>query len=341
MYTITSCPSCGAMQEIPLEADASKARDAKCTKCGSQIGAATGLKNMPDAVRDKEMRAESRDEGLSLFEIIHDELKNKEVELPTMPHVAVQILEAASDPDRPLESFAEIVGRDSVIASKVVSLANSSFYRGLKEINNLPESIKRIGFNGVRNIAVAIGVKRASNVNGSMYNGRLGRFWVDSIGCALAAGLVAEASKSANRDEAFLAGLVQDIGSIFIIHSLDEMGQNDPRVKELPEDIFKELLNVMHESIGAELLRKWNFPRSIIEAVWYHHRPKEAGEAKPLAMVLSAADLINLKIQRESENKEMNLIGLPIVRDLRLKDIDVARIIVSLEEQRKEMIQAL
>jgi HD-like signal output (HDOD) protein len=230
-----------------------------------------------------------------------------------------------------------------VIATKIIKVANSSFYRGLTDIQSLPQAIMRLGFKEVHTITLAIGMKQVFKAEKGRYFDEMQRLWSGSIASAVTCRELAKAAKYGKADEAFLAGLVHDIGSVFIIESLVHMAKTDERVAQLPEEIFMELMQVLHENAGARLLENWKFNKEICDAVRDHHNPSEGPEGEKLAWILAACDLIVAKmgLDGSAPDSEIPLTSLTPMQALNLGDLEIAKLQVDLEEHTQEMLGTL
>jgi len=274
----------------------------------------------------------------SLIELIRLRLHNQEIELSTFPVTAQRVLAECADPDCTLRAVENLVAGDPVIAAKVVQTANSSFYRGLKDVKTLSEAIMRLGLRNVRNIAVTAAMRqRLEARRGTAGSERLLR-WRYAMMSAVTCRELARATGVCPDDEAFLGGLVHDIGSVFILESLERMAESDPRVAALDGKVLEEILQFLHEETGAKLLEQWKFPAEICGAVRFHHQPGEAEDGGRLVWVLAACEWIIRKIGFEGMpgDPDLSLVNLPPIQRLRLNDLELARLLVELEEKVQE-----
>jgi len=336
MPTLVKCPNCGHEQSI--EWDQVRAHDegvSMCTKCQVPIA------QLPSAGdRHTEMNAAPSGEGdASLIDMVKEKLTSDEVELSTIPVVAQQVLASSQDPDCTLKDLESLVRKDQVVAAKIVQVSNSSFYRGLKEVQALPDAIMRLGFKGVQNITVAVAVKNNYQCKNKQYLEVLQNLWTNSVHSAITCRELATASRYPKEEEAFLAGLVHDIGRVFIINTLDRMSESDDRVKNLPDDIFEELLRVLHEGAGARLIESWMFPKMICDAVRHHHNPAAVEEGK-LVWILAASDLVMQKagLGGYEADDGLSLNNLAPMQALQLNDLEIAKLLVDLEDKAEELL---
>jgi HD-like signal output (HDOD) protein len=298
---------------------------------------------MSSTATDQDCKKQNGNGEVSLLDMLKARLDEKDAELATIPVVAQEILAASENPDCSLQDFETIVNRDQVIATKIIKMSNSSFYRGLTDLHSLPQAIMRLGFKEVHNITLAIGMKMVYQTEEGQFLDEMQKLWSASVASAVTCRELGIAVKYPRVDEAFLAGLVHDIGSVFIIDSLVQISKTDERVTNLPEEIFRELLQVLHEDAGARLLENWKFNEEICAAVRYHHNPSEAQEGEKLAWILAACDLIVSKmgLDGSTPDTEISLTNLTPMQALNLDDLEIAKLQVDLEEHTQEMIGTL
>jgi HD-like signal output (HDOD) protein len=121
------------------------------------------------------------------------------------------------------------------------------------------------------------------------------------------------------------------------------MGESDARIASLPESIFRELLEVAHADLGADLLHGLGFSEEIVGAVRTHHQPARGEEESRLAWVLAAADLVVTKLGLDGSPPDpaLALSGRPPMQALGLGDLEIARVLVDLEGMTEEMLGVL
>ncbi|MDE3153649.1 MAG: HDOD domain-containing protein [Acidobacteriota bacterium] len=220
-------------------------------------------------------------------------LKNRlascDTSLPMLPDLATRVIALTADPDTPASALVRIVSKDQVLASRLLALANSAYCAPLREIGTVTEAVVRIGTSAVRNLVVTISFY-SRMYDQKIYGGE-GRRLVDhSIGTAYLARLVAEHA-GVSEDEAFLAGLLHDIGKMVILKlAYDHRRQTgttlDPRELE-------QLLAEEHAAVGARMLHRWNLPTTLEEPILYHHDYRQAGRYPRETAVVYLANLLS------------------------------------------------
>ena len=131
--------------------------------------------------------------------------------LPSIPAVALEVLRLARDPRVSVERLAETIERDPALAAKLLRYANSTYYAGNQPIVSLPQAIVRLGVRGTKLLALSFNLTEA--VGGDLRDFDFHTFWQRSLTTAVAARRLAHHSVRSLADEAFLVGLLADVGS--------------------------------------------------------------------------------------------------------------------------------
>ena len=198
--------------------------------------------------------------------------------LPSLPSVALQVIELGQDPEASLKEVARVIGLDPALTSKILRIANSPLYAGRRKSENLLQALNLLGLNAALTLALSFSLVAAiprRGQNGLDY----ARYWRRSLIAAVAARATAEQLGPAMREEAFLGGLLQDIGMVALQKTLPEsyapllVAQHVHRQLEAVE---RHSLNTDHAEVGAWLLQLWRLPEPLSLAVAGSHEPDRA-----------------------------------------------------------------
>ena len=194
--------------------------------------------------------------GLNQFEI-------KAAELPVLPVTAQKVLGLMSDPDVSIEKLKRLVVADPGLATKILKIANSAFYGGNRNIENLNQAILRLGLNSVRSIVVATSMKNTYKKFGLTEK----LLWEQLIGSAMASSTIARHTRISDPEDAFIGGLLHDIGKVVLNNEYpDVFAKLMERVYNESisfESVEQEVFGFSHRMIGATVVRKWDFPESL------------------------------------------------------------------------------
>lgn len=198
-------------------------------------------------------------------------------ELPASPTVVSSVMGLTNDLNTDINQLSRVLSADQSLAAKVLRLSNSPFYGRMRGVATLEEAIMILGFFTIRSLVVASSAYSMFNRGGS--GDMESRLWNHSLAAAMGARLVAKRAGSKHIEEAFLAGLLHDIGSLIMLKKMRK--EYDAVLAEANEngnglaEVEKETLGFSHEELGSLILEKWNFPPILSQAVHYHHRPEE------------------------------------------------------------------
>ncbi|MDX9788419.1 MAG: HDOD domain-containing protein [Desulfobacterales bacterium] len=217
--------------------------------------------------------------------------------LPTLPQVLLRLVEACNDEGCSPQSLSEITFKDPAISSKVLQLVNSA-YTGLNgKITTLEKAIVYLGANTIKNIAISASVLHVfSHMRGNEWL-NLPAFWWHSLMCASISKAIAIETAYPSPEEAFLSGLLHDIGKLVLWTNFRE--EYTEVLKEANGDTARLLagektLGAPHHEVGAWLVRQWKLNSFMADAIFYHHRPiGQVAEALPLVKIIYAANLMS------------------------------------------------
>ncbi len=207
-----------------------------------------------------------------------------------------EILQMSRDPDVNVDAFQERVGRSPRLAAMVVRVSNSALYGMEGKIHELRRAVLILGIKSVTQISSGILV--AESMRSAEIGGVSGdALWLHALETAICAELLARCLGLPLESEAYLAGLIHDLG---IVDLFDEHGEayadamrcsrsGDVALHGLEESLFGET----HGQRLARLAGEWGFPDVLQEAVAFHHRPDGASPlGRPLALLLRAAHVV-------------------------------------------------
>lgn len=227
--------------------------------------------------------------------------------LPTLPPVVTRILALVEDPKATGQQVADTVSMDQAMVAAILKIVNSPFYGLNRRISSISHAILLLGFRTIRNMALSATL--LNTFGGQSGNRRFdrGHFWRHSVGCATTARLLAKRLRIVDPEEAFLTGLIHDMGRIVFDHYFTaEFGQ----VIELAGGGNVPLLNAEceifgldHTEVGRLIAQKWNFPATVAEAIGAHHDPSKARLSPPLAAVVHVAD----DLSHHAQDKDYDL----------------------------------
>ena len=218
-------------------------------------------------------------------------------DMPPLPQSITQILELTRNPKSSVQDLAKVLERDPKLAANILRRANISYYGFSREISTISHAIVCLGLDTVKSIALNSSAQEMLNDEISAYALEKGMLWQYSICCATCARIIAKRIRFREFEEAYIAGLLLDIGKIILSSYAEEYFIQiieKSKSDRVPFDrTEQEVLGFDHSQIGWRIIKKWNLPRSLVEAVKCHHRPDQAKTHKKLTYIVHLADAIS------------------------------------------------
>ena len=217
--------------------------------------------------------------------------------LPTLPTVVSKMLRMIDSRRTSADTLARLISTDQALTARLLKLANSAYYGYPREISTVNMAVVVLGFNTVKDMGLWISVFDAFKNAGSSATGfDAVKFWEHSAACGVAARMLSKNSDSRYSGEAFVAGLLHDMGKMILnqyfgaelveVFRLVEGGGLDLAAAEA------EVLGVSHGRVGAWLAEKWNLPSIISDTVMHHHEPWEAKIEPAFVAYITVADVL-------------------------------------------------
>ena len=236
---------------------------------------------------------EQRDQvvGSAIREISH---------IATLPEITMKIIELVESPKSTATDLHKVISNDPALCSRILKVVNSSFYGLPGQIASINRAIVLLGLNAVKNIAIAASLAKLFKGGELTTRFSAKALWEHSNSCAVASKIIADTLKVGLADEAFLAGLMHDIGVVVemqfnrdklvqVVESLGANSQGVPLVAmiETEETFF----GANHQHFGSALCEKWKFPRSLALVTGNHHTPLSlAADTRTLPCIVYLAD---------------------------------------------------
>jgi putative nucleotidyltransferase with HDIG domain len=210
-------------------------------------------------------------------------------EIPLLNRVALKLRALMQDPRVHAAEVARLIHSDQALAARVIRLANSAYYGAFGPVADLGQAIRRVGFRAVEGVVVAASTQALYRPGTAAEAGLMSGLWDHALAVATAARQVVRDVRRGDSEQAFLAGLLHDVGRTLALRVLGEgRGKSPGERRVLPPERILRLIDAEHAEVGGRLLEKWEFPREVVLASRAHHSPAEVsdGETIPLAVAL-------------------------------------------------------
>jgi len=222
--------------------------------------------------------------------------------IATLPEVTLKIIQIVEDPKSTAQDLHKVVSHDPALCSRILKVVNSSFYGLPGQIGSINRAIVMLGLNAVKNIAIAASMSKL--FRGGELTPAFGAktLWNHSVATAAACKMITDHLKIGLSDEAFLAGLMHDIGIMVelqydrskLLEVLQKCGADSKGIPcENMITLEDQIFGANHQDFGAALCERWKFPKALTFVTGFHHRPWDlAHENRTLTNIVFVADRI-------------------------------------------------
>jgi signal transduction histidine kinase/HD-like signal output (HDOD) protein len=225
-------------------------------------------------------------------------------QLPTLPAVALRVLEATSNSEASLVQIAHAIGDDPALTARILQLVHRADAGVAQELISIERAVILLGFDAVRSAVLSVCVFETieSAGGGSHPSGGFSReeFWKHSVAVACAAELLAETliavqgkPASVSGGEAFVCGLLHDVGKaaldVMLPKSFAKVVEATDLLRANIADLERNVIGLDHMIVGKRLAEHWSLPPVLTEAIWLHGQPPRA-----LPEGIHSARMVNL-----------------------------------------------
>lgn len=268
-----------------------------------------------------------------LMQLIQEQFQSDRLDLPVFNPVALELQKMKGCETATMKQIAAVAMKDQAIASRVLRVANSSFYCGLRQVDTISGAVVRLGTERVINMAMVASQSMAHSSPVRIIGDYMPKLWGRTFAAAVGGRWVAQQCGYQSRsEEVFLAGLLHDIGELFLLKALEQLALNKDDPLSLTETLLREVLDALHADMGFRLMLQWDLPEQYARVARDHHE-SSFDEADLLLVVTRLLDAAGKKLGiGQTEDPDIVLAATPEAQVLGLKDIKLAQLEVMLED---------
>lgn len=211
-------------------------------------------------------------------------------QLPPLHQVAQRLISLMNDDRSSARDLDKLIRNDQALTARILKLANSSAYGKSRDIFQLTEAVVLLGHATISNMVLSLSV--GDVVAGGRDQEFAARAWEHSLDCAAVSRALANISGCADPENAFVTGLMHDIGLLVQAQAVPEVLADIAAAE--PEDLLaaeRQAMGLNHAQVGMKLLNRWKLPKNLCEAVRFHHAPdKKFLRTNPLVIIVALAD---------------------------------------------------
>ncbi len=260
--------------------------------------------------------------------------------VPVLPELANGVLRMIlEDEDVSVFKLSSFIEKDQGLTSRILSVANSSYYKRSRTIYTVRDAIVVMGIDNVKTVTMGLCVlDMFPPVKGSRLNYKA--FWRHSIACAIFARSMMSSVEDSLADKAFFSGLLHDIGKLVLDQAqpkeyatvLDAAKDGKRPLIELEQ----EMLSTTHAEVGRSILEKWKLPRIYVESVWCHHAPVRVLDDNQymISGIVHIANILShMSYMGSSGNEFPQRVSNPLLRRFGIKPELLDRLMVDVPKE--------
>ncbi|MEM7764324.1 MAG: HDOD domain-containing protein [Pseudomonadota bacterium] len=272
--------------------------------------------------------------AMSFLNALALDLERGDVQLPSFPDAVMKIRDALQREDCEIAEIVKLVNLEPVLTSRLVQTANSAFHNPTgRAIPDLNAAVMRLGLQEVKNRAVAFAVEQlfAAEQNTTLA-APLGVLWKQSVGTAAAAAILAEDCHGVDVGQAYLAGLLHDIGKLYMLQKSIEFPAAEVDLAARCDD------DSWHPQVGRSIAESWGFSDDILDTMDAHEHIGDNPNQQPaLVDVIIAAERVVTQTDAIAEQDWQHI----SLRRLQLDQSRYQELQPMIEERTQEELRAL
>jgi len=269
-----------------------------------------------------------------LVRLIQERLEGNLQELPVFHTVAVKLQQLLATRSFEIDDVIELISEDQSLSGRVLKVANSSYYAGLTKIATIKDAIIRLGAQEIANMAMLASQFEFYNSPNETLNRMMQNLWSHALACGVGAKwLTRKAGYPGMAAEAFMGGLMHDIGSLALLKVLDDILKSNETSVLFSDQLINEIIEAMHEEVGYTLMKAWNFPDFYCDIAHTHHT-EEFNHSNILLVAVRLSNLACKKLGRSLHPADptISIFSAPEAHFLGLKEIALAELEIIIED---------
>ena len=198
--------------------------------------------------------------------------------LPSLPSLYVEVMKELAKEEPAVERISSIIARDPGMTARILQIVNSAVLGLPRKISSPFEAVQYLGFGTVRSLVLSAHIFSQFQ-QGGFKSFPIQQLWDHAMSTATVAGMIMRMEQAglAEAEEAYVAGMLHDVGQLMLANSLPEQFQQAVALaarQGIPlHEAELQIYGATHAAAAAYLLGLWGLPATIVEAVAFHHTP--------------------------------------------------------------------
>lgn len=231
-----------------------------------------------------------------LKELIAETARKPGTHLPVFNPVALEVQKLIREENVQIARIESTLLRDPALAAQVLRMANSSMYAGLASVTTLRQALTRVGTQQIMRLVLAAAQVSLYQPRHPLFKSHIETMWkaayASAIGCAT---IAHKSGYAAMAEEAFVAGLLHDVGKLVVLRSIEKLILDKEFIGPLPDAMVGEMIDTLHCEFGYELMQRWNFPK-VYSVIARDHHDVNCDLGNVLMVMVRLMDQICLKM---------------------------------------------
>ena len=242
---------------------------------------------------------------MSLVSLVHERIHtDQQSHLPPLHPVVVKLQNVLAKEDCHVSQVSGFIMEVVALVVQTLRLANSAFFAGLQKVTTIQDAVVRLGVEPLSEMANMMAEPGQYQAENKLINSYMRRLWRHTAVCALGSKwLATRLGYKELAQEALLAGLLHDVGELFLLKLLDEVYISAASELWLSKMVVREVLLQMHVQEGALLMQQWNIPELYCDIIRNHHTP-DYDSSNILLSIVRLVDLgckkLGIELHRDS-----------------------------------------
>ena len=199
------------------------------------------------------------------FNELKEAVEDDSLVLPSLPEVALKIRDAVESEDTTVQQIVKALSQDGSLSARLIQVVNSPLYRPRNPIDNLQMAVTRLGFSLVRDLVMNLAMKQMFQSTSEVLDKKFRVLWSTSVDVAAICQMMSVTMDDISKEQALLAGLVHNIGTLPILM----IAENDDLFHD--EVALNAIVSELQGPVGEMILKNWNFSDSLVNVVKHCH----------------------------------------------------------------------
>ena len=272
--------------------------NAKRAELVSQISEPSNQTRLPQRSSSALLETDEKSRIKLSDKISIEDILDRVTDLPPLSDAALKVMQLTSQESATTREISQAIVRDPNFAARVLKLSNSAYYGLPRAVSTITDSVSLLGNRTIRSMAIVASTQDALGNEVAGYDLDSGDLWRHSLACAMSAQMIAEYIHYPDTEEAFIAGLLHDVGKVILGTYIKEAMEPIRKYLDEANCTFLEAENAVlgfdHAEIGGRVAKHWNLPIELYQAIAWHHEPFQNGGINTLAAIVHAANAVCL-----------------------------------------------